>query len=145
MAELQIKEDHRREILEYFKKQSIQAVESCGLVAEGYAKDNVRNQVGQGSYVPTGALMNSITHKVIESDKDTACYIGTNMEYAPYVEFGTGIYYDGGGRRTSWVYKGADGKFHMTNGQRAKPYLKPAISEHLDKYKKIIINTLKGQ
>lgn len=136
--------DNSKEVIKAMKQQALKAMEECGLVAEGHAKLNVRNQVGKGQYVPTGALMNSISHKVVEESKEIACYIGTNMEYAPYVELGTGIYYDGGGRRTSWVYKDREGKFHMTNGQRAKPYLKPAVTEHIDEYKKIIKQELKG-
>lgn len=58
--------------------------------------------------VDTGRLRGSITH---ESDSDTA-YVGTNVYYAPYVEFGT--------------YKMA-----------AQPYLKPGIMDHVDEYEQI--------
>ena len=55
------------------------ALEKCGLLAEGYAK-----KLGS---VDTGNLRNSITHSV---DADGRCaYVGTNVEYAPYVEYGT--------------------------------------------------------
>ena len=37
--------------------------------------------------VDTGRLKNSISHAVDESEP--AVYIGTNVEYAPYQEFGT--------------------------------------------------------
>lgn len=37
--------------------------------------------------VDTGRLKNSIEHAVVPSEK--AAYIGTNVEYAPYQEFGT--------------------------------------------------------
>lgn len=37
--------------------------------------------------VDTGRLKNSISHAVDMSDKSV--YIGTNVEYAPYQEFGT--------------------------------------------------------
>lgn len=127
--------DNSKEVIEAMRKQVEKALEKCGLVAEGYAKLNAP--------VDTGALRNSISHKVVEEEKETACYIGTNMEYAPYIEFGTGIHYSGG-RRTSWVYKDREGKWHMTKGQRARPYLKPAITEHVNDYKKIIKQELKS-
>ena len=77
------------------------ALEKIGLVAEGYAK--------RLCPVDTGRLRNSITH----ADDGEAEYIGTNVEYAPYVELGTS--------RT-----------------RAQPYLKPAVVNHSDEYKKIV-------
>lgn len=126
--------DNSKEVIEAMRKQVEKALEMCGLVAEGHAKKNAP--------VDTGALRNSISHKVVEEEKEMACYIGTNMEYAPYIEFGTGIHYSGG-RRTSWTYKDSKGQWHMTNGQRAKPFLKPAITEHVDEYKKIIKQELK--
>ena len=130
MAEIKI-EDHSAEVLSSLKEQAQRALESCGLVAEGYAKLLVP--------VDTGALRNSISHKV----SDNECYIGTNMEYAPYIEFGTGKDSVMGGRQTPWVYQAADGNFYMTNGQRARPYLKPAVADHVDEYKRIIEDNLK--
>lgn len=45
-------------------------------------------------------------------------YIGTNVEYAPYVEMGT-------------------------SRMRARPFLKPAATEHTEKYRKIMEAALK--
>lgn len=65
--------------------------------------------------VDTGNLRNSITH---QNDNDTV-YIGTNVEYAPYVEMGT-------------------------SRMRAQPYLGPAIVNHVAEYKETIETILKG-
>lgn len=81
---------------------TIKALETIGLVAEGYAK--------RLCPVDTGRLRNSITHTV--DIKGEAAYIGTNVEYAPYVELGT-------------------------SRQKAQPYLKPAAQDHADEYKRI--------
>ena len=70
-------EDNSKEFLKEFEKRIPVALEECGLVAEGYAKMKCP--------VDTGLLRNSITHT---ADENTA-YIGTNVEYAPYVELGT--------------------------------------------------------
>lgn len=112
----------------------LRALEKCGLTAEGYAK--------MLCPVDTGNLRNSITHQVQESEQ--AAYVGTNSEYGPYVELGTGIYYPGG-RPTPWAYQDAKGNWHMTNGQRAKPYLKPAVADHVSTYKGIIESELKQE
>ena len=110
-------------------------LEKCGLVAEGYAK---KLQIPD-----TGNLRNSITHVVDEDEP--AVYIGTNVEYAPYVELGTGIYAEGGGGRpTPWVYQDAKGNWHYTRGNKAQPFLKPAVAEHADKYREIIKNALEN-
>lgn len=72
---------------------------------------------------------------------EKAVYVGTNVEYAPYVEFGTGMYVPGGSK--PWHYKDARGNWHYTKGMRARPYLKPAVTENADKFRKIIESELK--
>lgn len=109
------------------------ALEKCGLTAEGYAKLLCP--------VDTGNLRNSITHQV--DDGEQAVYIGSASEYAAYVELGTGKYYPGG-RQTSWVYQDAKGNWHLTHGQRAQPYLKPAVADHVAQYRSIIEGELKN-
>lgn len=111
----------------------LRALEKCGLTAEGYAKKLCP--------VDTGNLRNSISHTVDEGD--TTAYIGTNAEYAPYVELGTGKYAEGG-RPTPWVYQDANGNYHRTRGNKAQPYLKPAVADHAQTYKTIIEDELKN-
>jgi phage gpG-like protein len=74
--------------------------------------------------------------------KDDA-YIGTNKEYAAYVELGTGKDYDGG-RKTPWAYQDEKGNWHMTHGQRARPYLKPAAANHARTYKNIVEDEMRN-
>lgn len=125
--------DHSAEVLAELKSAAVRALEKCGLVAEGYAK--------QLCPVDTGNLRNSITHQT--DTAELVEYIGTNSEYGPYVELGTGKYYPGG-RQTPWVYQDANGHWHLTHGQRAQPYLKPAVADHVQQYKQIIEGELKN-
>ena len=120
-------------VREEFQAACLRALEKCGLVAEGYAK--------MLCPVDTGNLRNSITHQVDE--EEPAAYIGSNSSYAPYVELGTGKYYPGG-RPTPWVYRDAQGNWHLTHGQRAQPYLKPAVADNVSTYKGIIEEELHG-
>lgn len=125
--------DNSKEVLAQKEKTLAKALEQCGLLGENYAKKNCP--------VDTGALRNSISHKVVLSEE--AAYIGTNQEYGPYVELGTGIYISGG-RPTPWVYQDANGNWHMTHGQRAQPYLKPAVADHASQYRAILEDALKN-
>lgn len=120
-------------VREEFQAACLRALEKCGLTADAYAK--------MLCPVDTGNLKNSITHKV--QPEEQAAYVGTNSEYAAYVELGTGKYYPGG-RPTPWSYQDAKGNWHLTNGQRAKPYLKPAVADHVQQYKQIIEDELKN-
>jgi phage gpG-like protein len=70
--------DKSAEVLKAMKEQVALGLESIGQEAEGYAKDDVP--------VDTGRLRNSIAHTVDNAEQ--AVYIGTNVEYAPYVEYG---------------------------------------------------------
>ena len=101
--------------------------------AEGYAKDLTP--------VDTGNLRNSIAHKV--DSAGNAVYIGTNNEYAAYVELGTGKYTQGG-RQDPWVYQDEEGNWHHTHGRRAQPYLKPAVADHKQTYRNIIKDELEN-
>lgn len=65
--------DNTDEVLAKFAEAKQRALERIGLQAEGYAKKECP--------VDTGLLRNSITHA---TDEDAA-YIGTNVEYAPFV------------------------------------------------------------
>lgn len=82
------------------------ALEKVGLMAERNAK--------LACPVDTGRLRGSISHT---HDKNTS-YVGTNVEYAPYVEMGT-------------------------KSTKAQPYLKPAIADHIQEYKNTIEQELK--
>ncbi len=112
---------------------ALRALEKCGLAAERYAK--------RLCPVDTGNLRNSITHRVDEGG--AAAYVGTNSEYAAHVELGTGKYCPGG-RKTPWVYRDARGRWHITHGQRAQPYLRPAVAGHAAEYRQLLEDGLRG-
>ena len=113
----------------------LRALEQCGEQAEKYAK--------QLAPVDTGALRNSITHQVIPDER--AVYVGTANEYAIYQELGTGIHATGGGGRpTPWVYQDEKGVWHTTSGNKPKPFIKPALDDHREDYRKIIKSELEG-
>ena len=83
----------------------------------------------------TGALARSITSKI----ENTEGIIFTPLEYAPYVEYGTGLFAEEGGRSTPWFYKDDKGEWHRTSGQKPHPFMRPALEENREK----IINILK--
>ena len=73
------------------------------------------------------------------SENRTTGAVGTNLEYAPYVEFGTGIFSSlGNGRQDRWSYKDAKGEWHSTIGQQPQPYLHPALDDNREEVKKLI-------
>ena len=84
------------------------AMEEIGLLAERYAKEEAP--------FDTGRLKNSISH---DSDKDSAV-IGTNVEYAPYQEFGT-VKQPGG-----------------------HPFLRPSVQNHIGEYRNRVLTRLRG-
>lgn len=114
-----------RELLRQFPEAGEECMQRACLHVEGKAKQNAP--------VDTGTLRSSITHKVVRSGDDTEGIIYTNEEYAPYVEFGTGIYAEEGGRTSPWKYKGSDGNWYITSGQKAKKFLSKAIVSEQDK------------
>ena len=92
--------------------------------------------------VNTGGLRNSIGYQVNESE--LVAYIGTNCEYAIYVEFGTGEFAENGnGRKGGWVYKTPDGEVHFTYGMPPQPYLRPAFRKNQKAIRDILADCLR--
>ena len=132
IAEVKIT-DNSDEIISRMDRAMEVALEKIGLVAERYAKNLCT--------VVTGRLRNSITHATASypgigtyqdnagnefndatadgTPEKNAVYIGTNVEYAPYVELGT-------------------------TRSKAQPYLKPAVVNHAEKYKKIFKDSMEN-
>ena len=97
------------------------ALEKMGGTAETHAK----------KYCPvdTGRLKGSITHKRSTVERDTML-VGTNVEYAPYVEIG----HD----QEVGRYVPAIGKRLVASHVDGKPFIRPAIENHVDEYKEIV-------
>lgn len=98
-------------------KQAAEGIESAIGVALGEIGLLAENYAAKKCPVDTGRLRGSITHEVDAADN--AVYIGTNVEYAPYVELGT-------------------------SRQKAQPFLRPAASEHGAQYRQILEKALGG-
>lgn len=77
--------------------------------------------------VDDGSLRDSIEMDVLQGGLTAKVSVG--VEYAIYVEFGTGIYaVEGNGRSTPWTYYSDKlGRFVTTKGMRAQPFWEPAI------------------
>ena len=99
--------DNTDEVLAALKMAKKRGLEAIGLTAEGHAKKETP--------VDTGRLRNSINH----ATDDEAAYIGTNVEYAPYVELGA-------------------------RGRKGVHMLQRAATEHTDEYKRIMEDALKN-
>lgn len=104
----------------------------------------VENEAKIKCPVDNGLLRNSITHYIEDNPNELIGVVGTNVEYAPYVEFGTGIYSSlGNGRQDRWKYKDAKGEWHSTIGQHPQPYLQPALEENRRKIEKMFKEQIK--
>ena len=109
--------------------------DACNLV-EGAAKDKAPKD--------TGALRRSITSKIEVNGSEIDGIVFTPLEYAPYVEYGTGLFAENGnGRQTPWVYRDDEGNYHYTHGQHPQPFLRPALNENKDEIIQIIKGALK--
>jgi HK97 gp10 family phage protein len=83
----------------------------------------------------TGELRRSIRSKV-ENNIGT---VFTPLEYAPYIEYGTGLFAEEGGRKdVPWHYKDDEGNWHTTSGMHPQPYMRPALNENRDKIIEIL-------
>lgn len=100
-------QDNTEEVLSALENAKKRGLEAIGLTAERYAKEKTP--------VNTGRLRNSIGHAV----DDDAAYIGTNVEYGPYVELGSPTI-------------------------KAHHMLQKAATEHANEYKKLMEDSMKN-
>ena len=99
--------DNTDEIISALESAKKRGLEAIGLTAEGYAKKETP--------VDTGRLRNSIAHAV----EDDAAFIGTNVEYAVFVEAGA-------------------------RGRKGVHMLQRAATEHTDEYKQLMEDSMKN-
>lgn len=104
--DFQIKQDNFDLVKSMNETALKQGLEMCAGTAENYAKKLCP--------VDTGRLRQSIGH----STGDREAVVGTDVEYAEFVELGTRY-------------------------QHAQPYLKPALAEHAAEYSKIFQQVFK--
>ena len=107
--------------------------QACALV-EGAAKKNAPKG--------NGDLRRSIESRVEDNGGALVGVVFTPLEYAPYVEFGTGLFAEEGDGRQDvpWCYKDEKGEWHTTSGMHPHPYLRPALHENREN----ILRILKG-
>lgn len=108
---ISIREDNTQQVAEAIEGAIGRALEKIGLTAEGYAK--------KAAPVDTGRLRNSITHEVVGGE--SAVYVGTNVDYAPYQELGTSTH---------------------AAANDGRGFLRPAATEHADQYRQILKSEL---
>ena len=104
-------ESHREELIEEIKSKMPAILEMLGQAGE----NNAKFEITALGAVDTGNLRNSISH----TDDGEYAYIGTNVEYAPYVEVGT-------------------------SRMEERPFLRNAVLNHQDEYRRIFEDGLKN-
>lgn len=112
-----------------------------GMKVQDYAQLLVRpgtaDSTGIEGYAG-GALKQSLTYAVDLAKKTVT--IGSNLFYSVYVELGTGIFAkNDNGRKTPWVWQDFNGKWHFTRGMKARPFLRPAVEEHIEELREIAV------
>lgn len=75
--------DHTNEVIAAKNAAVEAALEEIGMLCEGYAKVHLESNPRR---IDTGNLRNSITHKM---KGNNAVIVGSPVEYAKYVEYGT--------------------------------------------------------
>lgn len=107
-------EDNREEYDNRLNNALKVAFKAIGLTMQANAVTEVNKAVYDTPeterYKRTGNLRSSITHR----SEERSATVGTNVEYAPYVEFGT------------------------SRGMKARPYIRPAIENHFSEYENIL-------
>lgn len=142
-------EDNSESVKQLLAETVHNILDQWGLLVMSYAKKLA------GRYVDTSRLINSITYAVDDAQKTVT--IGTNAQsdsgtwpngyeaqpspYPIYVELGTGIYAENhNGRPTPWYWYDMKTKqWHFTRGVKPRPFLRPAVENHIDELREIAV------
>ena len=122
----------------------IKMLESCADIEKlkktmGKACALVERSAKQNAPKGTGELRRSITSKVEVDADGVKGVIYSPLEYAPYVEFGTGLFAEDTGREdVPWCYKDEKGEWQTTSGMKPSPYMRPALNENRENIKRIL-------
>jgi hypothetical protein len=117
------------------------AVMKTTFAIETDAKKRLFGEHGSGKHWIKGRLSASIFKRKIKSGEGV---VGTNVNYAPYVEFGTGekvftnFDFDAEAKKVAAQYKGKK----LTKGMRGDSYLVWALENQKEKHKERIIEEL---
>lgn len=116
----------------------VKGITKASIFVEGRAKLNTP--------VDTGNLRKSIRYDVSRSGRVVTGQVGTNVEYAPFIEFGTGIYASGGGgRKTPWFVELPDGTGFFTRGNKPTFFLTRSLTENKQKIRTLVIEELRKE
>lgn len=120
-------DDHSEEVIAQMKEKVNDWLDAIGQDAASTAANKAP--------VDTSNLKNSISHAVVEDEQ--AVYIGTNVPYAIYHEFGTGEFAEGGSKakKIPWAFKDKDGKWHYTKGVKARHFIQFGATAHASEYR----------
>lgn len=148
---IEITENNMQEVLDGLSGAVEKALTEIGIKAEKYAKNlcpvGTPESTGwtdkNGVRHPNkgyrgGTLRNSITFEVDGSELS----VGSNVEYAPYVELGTGPNFTPPPEWEQFTTERGSGG--GSGYVRPRKFLQPAITEHVDMYKRIIETELKN-
>lgn len=150
MADAQIT-DNTSEVLSAAERAVSRALEIIGGKAESYAKGLVAPKGPKGNPMNsdiTAQIRNSLTHKV-DGDKVA---VGSNLDFAAYVELGTGNKYEpsadwietnvkkgpNSGLAKWFFYDEEQGRVRVGLPMAPTPFLRPAVENHIDEYKRVI-------
>lgn len=120
-------------MLDNIEGNAVKGLEKACALVERSAKQKAPKGVGN--------LRRSIESKI----EGTEGIVFTPLEYAPYVEYGTGLFAEEGGRQdVPWCYQDEKGEWHTTSGMNPQPYMRPALNENKDKILKVIERAIKN-
>ena len=135
--------DNSNEVISLFQKAKHRGLEAIGLAAEGHAKRKCPVDTGRLRNSITYAIAGYQTHvqnyrrgnvvggtsqkrkrydygnETMEGEKDSAVFIGSNVEYAPYVELGA-------------------------KGRAPVHFLQDAATGHAKEYKRLMEDSMKN-
>ena len=132
--------------LKAMEKASDKALEIIAGKIEAYAIQNIQSNA---PHELAPELANSIASEV----ENGVITVGSNQQVAAYIELGTGPMYESppeymennakGGKGQAgisswWYFDPVDNVFKIGTPQPARPFLRPAIQDHMDEYGKII-------
>lgn len=122
-----------------YKDRVVNELDQVAVKAMTAILEMIKSAVKANAPTDTGQLRNSIDYQLKAVNGRVVGIVGSPLQYALYVEFGTGEFAEnGGGRKGGWVYQDPSGEWFFTWGQEPQSFMRDAFRQYKGKIKEIL-------
>lgn len=122
-----------------YKQRVINQLDETAIRGMTMVLEFIKSAIKTNAPVDLGFLRDSIDYQIKKEGARVVGIIGSPLQYAIYVEFGTGEFAENSaGRKGGWVYQDPSGEWYFTWGQEPNPFMRDAFRDNKQQIAEIL-------